>query len=303
MKHPLTVLLPLFLLFSGSLMQKPNLRTHFDSLVEAERNFAKTSVTTSTREAFLANLSDESILFRPHPVQGKKWTLDSPSSTDLLTWKPIFADIAQSGELGFTTGPWEYRVTRTPDEKPVAYGDYVTVWKKQADGNWKIMIDIGIVHAQPTTNLEFQAPPLPEDGSEKGSQAKPAKVDKNALLGLDQELSKTIAAKGIAAGWLSRVANDGRLYRNKSFPFVGKEMISKALYDVKGEISFQPKGGEISSSGDLGYTFGQCEIKTEGKTTEYFNYLHIWKRQSDNSMKIELDLLNPCPPPNAPTTN
>ncbi len=52
----------------------------------------------------------------PKPVNGKRWMQDHPlpptqtsEKRDLLAWQPIFADVAEAGDLGYTTGPWEYK--------------------------------------------------------------------------------------------------------------------------------------------------------------------------------------------------
>jgi ketosteroid isomerase-like protein len=60
-----------------------------------------------------------------------------------LTWRPVFADVAGSGELGFTVG--EYVATsRGPSGAAVQhFGKYLTVWKRQSDGSWKFVIDGG----------------------------------------------------------------------------------------------------------------------------------------------------------------
>jgi len=67
--------------------------------------------------------------------------LSQPGTT--LRWQPTFADIARSGELGYTTGE---STTQTHDDlgRPTeAHGRYVTIWKKQRDGSWKVALDIG----------------------------------------------------------------------------------------------------------------------------------------------------------------
>jgi uncharacterized protein (TIGR02246 family) len=64
-----------------------------------------------------------------------------PNTT--LRWQPTFADIARSGELGYTTGE---STTRGRDEQGrtvESKGRYVTIWKKQPDGSWKVALDIG----------------------------------------------------------------------------------------------------------------------------------------------------------------
>src|SRR5206468_7970386 len=113
------------------------------SLVEAERAFARASVARGTRAAFLENLADNSIIFHPHPVDGKKWWNAQPVRPGVLTWQPIFADVSRAGDLGYTTGPWEFR-PNGPDDRPVAFGQYFTIWKKQRDGSWKAVLDRGV---------------------------------------------------------------------------------------------------------------------------------------------------------------
>ncbi|MGH9424802.1 MAG: YybH family protein, partial [Terriglobia bacterium] len=115
---------------------------HWTSLIEAERAFAATSLAKGTRAAFLEFLAEDSVLFRPGPIPGKKWIEEHPAPSTFLTWEPAFADVAQSGDLGYTTGPWEIRPTG-PKDKPTAYGHFVSVWKRQTDGLWKVVVDLG----------------------------------------------------------------------------------------------------------------------------------------------------------------
>src|SRR5688572_32583805 len=130
MKKGFSVLPGLLLLICGAtgLAQKrmdtaPGLR----SLVEAERAFSRTSVAKGIRDSFLLYLADDGILFRPHPVNGKKWMGEQPSRPGVLTWQPIYADISRAGDLGYTTGPWEFR-QRGADDKLVGQGNYITIW-------------------------------------------------------------------------------------------------------------------------------------------------------------------------------
>ena len=59
-----------------------------------------------------------------------------------LTWQADKAEVARSGELGYTSGT--YRMTFSdPSGKTVSdKGKYVTVWEKQKDGSWKVALDI-----------------------------------------------------------------------------------------------------------------------------------------------------------------
>src|SRR6185503_2994514 len=121
-------------------------------MVKTEQAFSKMAEEKNTRDAFLAFIADDGLLFRPGAVNGKKWMLEHPAPppTDkkpLLAWQPSYAGMASSGDMGFTTGPWEAKADIN-DEKPQGHGHFVTVWKKQADGSWKFVVDLGISHPQ-----------------------------------------------------------------------------------------------------------------------------------------------------------
>ena len=101
------------------------------SLLQAEKNFAKMSREAGIRDSFLANLADDAIVFDPGPVNGRKlYTKRSPSPAQLI-WEPIFADVSSAGDMGYTTGPWEYKKTKS-DARPAAYGQFLSVWKRQS---------------------------------------------------------------------------------------------------------------------------------------------------------------------------
>jgi ketosteroid isomerase-like protein len=60
-----------------------------------------------------------------------------------LTWKPVKAEMAASGDLGYTYGTFEFRAKDKDGHPIVRYGKYATVWKKQKDGTWKVAMDMG----------------------------------------------------------------------------------------------------------------------------------------------------------------
>ncbi len=59
-----------------------------------------------------------------------------------LTWTPVGADISASGDLGYTYGNYEFQ---SPGQNgPMTeYGKYTSIWKKQKDGSWKVVLDMG----------------------------------------------------------------------------------------------------------------------------------------------------------------
>lgn len=118
----------------------------FDEMVGAEKAFAADAAARSTRDAFLAALADDGLVFSPGPSNGKCVWQARIADKSRLEWAPELAEIAASGDLGYTSGPW--RFTAAGADKPSAFGHFFTVWKKQADGNWKVLIDQGVSHAE-----------------------------------------------------------------------------------------------------------------------------------------------------------
>ena len=60
-----------------------------------------------------------------------------------LTWRPVGADISASGDLGYTYGTFEFRSKDKNGKPTVEHGKYTSIWKKQNDGSWKVVLDMG----------------------------------------------------------------------------------------------------------------------------------------------------------------
>lgn len=75
------------------------------------------------------------------PVIGKaafEKSFDKNKDIKTISWKPVNAEVAQSGDLGYTWGNWKLVAPDT-----TYYGNYFTAWKKQKDGKWKVTLDGG----------------------------------------------------------------------------------------------------------------------------------------------------------------
>jgi ketosteroid isomerase-like protein len=297
-KRRLLITLVLLALMATAMAQTADHQATLNALVEAERAFCKTSIAKGTREAFIENLADDSVLFRPHAVAGKKWTIDSPARPGLLVWWPIYADAARSGDLGYTTGPYEFR-PKGRDDKEIFTGNYMTIWRKQADGTWKVAIDFGISNPPPPTpqtDVQFAMPARRTGGEMNGKPG--IETNRAALLSIDREFSQASEKKGARAAFSAYLADDARLFRDEKFPFVGKQAAATAIADLAGILKWQPTSAEVSAAGDMGYTYGVAEFKAAGADKVQFNnYVRIWKRQADGRWKIVIDVTNPCPPP------
>ena len=118
-------------------------------LLEADRNFSAMSEREGSVRAFLEYMAEEGkVLPRQAPPEGRDLfsrligTDDEDTST-VLTWEPLHADIAASGDLGYTWGRYTQAAVGENGVPKRSQGYYVTVWKKQADGSWKFVFDTG----------------------------------------------------------------------------------------------------------------------------------------------------------------
>jgi ketosteroid isomerase-like protein len=269
------------------------------SLVEAERAFAQASIEKGTRAAFLEYLAEDSIVFHPGPVNGQKSWRDRPIRPGVLSWQPIFAFVSGSNDLGYTTGPGEFRPKSLADA-PVAFGNFVSVWKRHADGSWKVLLGIGSDNPAPKNPPAIK---FAEDSHSNKKTRTPLETEseRNVLSWAEGEFVKALNSDATAASLMQYLADDVRVFRKNAFPVIGKEASSAVLAARSGTLSIRVAGTEVSLAGDLGYTYGTYEIKDlqSGEKKENGNYLRIWRRQPNGKWKVALDLLNPIPPPTA----
>jgi len=58
-----------------------------------------------------------------------------------LSWHANKVGVARSGELGYTSGTYEFSMKDASGKTISDKGKYLTVWKKEADGTWKVLVD------------------------------------------------------------------------------------------------------------------------------------------------------------------
>ena len=295
----LTCLTLLLGFVSFGLAQKTTRKSPLQAMVDTERAFAKMSEEQGTRPAFMAFIADDGILFRPTAVQGKQWMTEHPlppsDQRPLLSWYPSVASMARAGDMGYTTGPWEYK-SDIHDAKPVAWGHFLTVWKKQTDGQWKFAVDLGISNPPPA---QAEAPwELPRNYKTPKAMKGSMTSSPSALLARDLEFSQASVKRGARAAFADYATPEVRVYRDGKFPMVGKDLAPAVLPASSSVWTWEPAAGDVSASNDLGYTYGTYKItgnEPAPKIIEAGNYLRIWKKDG-SAWKVLFDLTYPIPP-------
>jgi len=115
------------------------------AMIQADRDFSLLSQEKGMKYAMIQFIDGRGVLLRPNtlPMVGGNainFISQGNDSSYTMTWEPNGGSIAKSGELGYTYGVYSLK-PRNKDT--VFYGTYVTIWKRQTDGNWKFALETG----------------------------------------------------------------------------------------------------------------------------------------------------------------
>jgi ketosteroid isomerase-like protein len=115
-------------------------------LLRTDAAFSKRSVEVGAAQAFYEYFAEDGQVLpaKGDPVAGRSAVRDRLAKLKgVLIWKPERAEAARSGDFGYTWGRSEYRETAKDGSLSTSRGKYLSVWRKQADGSWKVIMDIG----------------------------------------------------------------------------------------------------------------------------------------------------------------
>jgi ketosteroid isomerase-like protein len=119
-----------------------------DSLMQADRDFAAATGERGV-EGWVSYFAPDGAMVTSGrgEVEGHEAIRDIMApvladSAPRLLWEPVHAEVGHGGDLGYTIGRSQ-RVARDSAETLLGTGNYLTVWRRQADGTWKVERDIG----------------------------------------------------------------------------------------------------------------------------------------------------------------
>ena len=142
--------LPAALAFSVSLLTSACSRSDnaVDELFAVDRAFSARSQEIGAGPAFVEFASEDVRAFPGGRVtlKGKtalaEWTSGWPAEQS-VSWEPEEAFVSASGDLGYTWGYAAFTRPNEAGEKETSHGKYVTIWRRQENGEWKWIADLG----------------------------------------------------------------------------------------------------------------------------------------------------------------
>lgn len=286
MRSLLIISLILFSALIPALAQTSN--GEVSSLVAAENYFAGIAKEKGINKAFLAVSDEQTIVFKPGPAMAKEFYGSRKNQdTSKLTWQPALAKISKSGDWGFTTGPFVY----TPDSVS-HYGTYVSVWKMNSKGVWKLAIDIGVSHPKPKKEpvLSYSDPKSSRFFRQKSEVRQ--KQREEMVLTSDRLFSKTLEKYNNLA-YNVFLADEARLLFPGHEPIIGKRNVTDFLRYEELEINTEVTEGDRAIGSDLAYTYGTASISKGGQANQ-FHYVRIWEVQDGHKWNVILEVYTPA---------
>jgi ketosteroid isomerase-like protein len=136
--------------FAAGCTPAVNVEQERAALMAADRAWSET---TKDPEKMAASIADGGSVYPPGMpiVTGgdairKMFTQMMAAPGFTLSWTPTKAEVGAAGDLGYTTGTYQSTMGGVSEK-----GKYVTTWKKQADGAWKVTEDIFNADEAPKT--------------------------------------------------------------------------------------------------------------------------------------------------------
>jgi hypothetical protein len=251
-----------------------------DQVIAAERAFADYTREHGVRTGFLAYIAPGGWGFHPSPTPSRpelEARPDSPPPGPPLHWWPQFAGVANSGDLGFTTGGATIPVR------------YFTVWQRQTDGSGRWIYDGGPPVREPRPGpARDPVVRIPAATASAGS-AERALAE---VAPLESELARA-AETDAAAARLRFLAEDGLAAGSPMASVPGREGQAAELARQPARLTMRSLGAIASRGGDMAFTWGELRW-TRQDQPRWGHYARIWQKRREG-WRIVADMLIAAP--------
>jgi len=278
------------LLVATLVPQRHVLPADLQALVDTERDFARTATVKGLRDSFLEYFADDAIALAPTPESAKARLRAQPAQpfSELeIVWEPRLGDVAASNDIGWLTGPSTI-VNHASGKSVPRFGNYLSLWRRQPDGRWRVFIDVGVNTPElPAFAPGFTRTPFGAKYAGQGDKGSATRT----LAEADGSFNERLAS-GAATAYAERTTAASRLHRPGARSVVGKDAIAAWISAGAPSMSAVFASAEAAQSGEIGYSYGLYEVK--GGTPEKGAYLRIWTRDTAGTWFVVADVTQPA---------
>lgn len=236
-------------------------------IYDTEKAFEKMAAEKGVNAAFIEFMAPMGVMFVPEQQNAREFWKSIPQSTSYLTWNPVWIDVASNGMLGYSIGN-SIRRPKGKDDPESIHGHYISIWTRQADGQYRALLDTGINHPKPASiSTEWKSPA--DSGGDK---------NEGRLSAADSAVPfyATVEANP-AKAYKNYLTDDAIMMRSGKEPLIGKKAALGYIENEKPTIRF-PKRKAFVEGPDLAYVYNVYSIvDKEGKEIEGGNFVQVWK--------------------------
>lgn len=258
-------------------------------MMRTEQRFAARALVVGWKQAFLEYFTDTAVAFngdQTEPAKDQFRRQPDPPKDRRLIWEPRYGDISSSGDLGYLTGPVRRIVPGQNNGQPY-HSLYASVWRRQADGSYKVVMDMGVPTPGPVMFADgFTAAQRTDVYTGRTTPEAAAK----SLKTTDAALTNA-ARSGQADAYRGHLAPNVRFHRPEAMPVIGADAALRWLAGQPRYVSGEAKYAETSMAGDLGYTYGTYALP--GNQDSHGFYVRVWTRGRDGVWRVALDVFQP----------
>lgn len=211
-------------------------------------------------------------------------------------WTPVHAVVARDGGFGCTTGVL-HLIPADPAQP--ATGRYAACWRREGDGQWRML---ALSHAAAPPSVTSLPDSLPGSPGSAGVAAPRGARPAFEMTEADRLFARFSADSGGPAGAFSRwIADDGMMLGARAVPVRGPAQARQAFatFPATGHFEWAPIDAltRASEDGSLGFTIGEARVAPTPAQVTYSKYLTIWRRESDGRYRWIFDTGSDRPAP------
>ncbi len=136
------------IIFFSCNQQTVDTKTEGEKLMNLSREWSKVTATRDVEKTLSYWADDATVISAGQPTLKGKQAIRQMVEGSFknagfqISWEPKNAEISKSGDVGYLLENTRMTMTDSVGKSSVQNFESITIWKKQADGSWKNVVDV-----------------------------------------------------------------------------------------------------------------------------------------------------------------
>lgn len=254
-------------------------------LISVDKSAGSLSNMEGPYTALSSIIDKESTFYVPSAVNAFNYLNNRPNIPDVMSWEPNLALLAKSQDFGVTSGKVKFQKVGSVQRN----GQYLTIWKRNKKGEWKVDLRAEVENYGKNTPKELTFIE-PDDSWYLKHKSKVRLQQREDIIMSTDELFSTVLKADNQAAYTEFLADEARFYFPWEEEIEGKGNILNFLKKRRIDIVTEPLKVGRAYSGELAYSFGTATVYDKDKAIK-FNYMRVWSLKDDYQWRVVLEML------------